>query len=101
MSSEDTQSGVDDAHPYDDLTVADVTVRFDEEGNVDTVHVGFVESSGMAFFVYEDGVAQYDGHVHSVDREKAERALENCPVVDEVDMAWTGSDSAQEDSHAE
>lgn len=81
-----------------DLTVTDVTVRFDKRGFIDTVHVGFHESGGMVFFEYQgDGRVQYDGHVHSIDRDKAKMALENCPVIEEVNMTWTGTTNANKE----
>jgi len=78
----------DNEQAYADLTLTDVTVTFDADGTPEKCHAGFAESSGMAFFEIDGGTAQYDGHVHSVDRGKAKDAVSNLPFIESVDMEY-------------
>lgn len=76
------------ASAYEDLTLTGVTVTFDDEGTPEECHASFMESSGMAFFKIRGNTAEYDGHVHSVDRDKAKRAVSNLPFIEDVDMTY-------------
>lgn len=71
-----------------ELHPTDVTVEFDIEGTPQDAYVHFRESSGMAFFDISGDTAQYSGHVHSIDRKAARKAVANICFIESVDMDY-------------
>ncbi len=70
---------------YDDLTLESINVQYSADGQPLEATCMFHESGGCAWFVFDGDTAEYDGHVHSVDREKAKEAVSNLPFINEVE----------------